>query len=149
MNYAALTRRFAHPGVWGNEQGLTTQQDSGICENTKTHQQLWATLSATLHGMHRRDDQWVTLIGKPAKALIEQLIAAGIRPDRIRRVSAPDQETVVWATEQALLINNSQLVIAWIGDCQGRDKKRLELAARASQARSFLFSSTSYENPVH
>ncbi|TRW49006.1 hypothetical protein FM042_08480 [Aliidiomarina halalkaliphila] len=143
MNYSALTRRFPHPGVWGHETKPSTSV--AVCEQPTLQQHLWVTLSA----LRKRDDQWVTLIGKPAKAFIEQLIAAGIRPDRIRRVSASDQDTALWATEQALLINNSQIVIAWVGDCHGRDKKRLELAAKASQAQSFFISSESYENPLH
>ncbi|WP_194756147.1 hypothetical protein [Aliidiomarina indica] len=143
MNYSALTRRFSHPGIWGHETAPAELRTGA--EQPSMQQQLWVTLST----MRKRDDQWVTLIGKPAKEFIEQLVAAGINPDRIRRVSVSDQDTALWATEQALLINNSQLVIAWVGDCQGRDKKRLELAARASQAQSFFISSASSEDPLH
>ena len=52
--------------------------------------------------MRKRDDQWVTVIGKAPKTLIAQLIAAGIRPDRIRRVNTSDQTTALWATEASI-----------------------------------------------
>lgn|SRR5690554_199153 len=140
MNYSTLTRRFSHPGIWGNEK--TTQS---TVHSANLHQQLWVTLST----MRKRDDQWVTVIGKAPKTLIAQLIAAGIRPDRIRRVNTSDQTTALWATEQALLINNSQLVIAWLKPCEGRERQRLQLAAKASQALNFIFDSSEKQNAVH
>lgn len=132
MNYSSLARKYAHPGVWGNEN--TTTECVNVSERTM-HQQLWAALST----MRKRDDQWVTVIGKPPRTLIAQLIAAGIRPDRIRKVSTSNSETALWATEQALLIDNSQLVIAWLTPYSGRDKQRIQLAAKASKALNFIF----------
>lgn len=140
MNYSTLTRRFAHPGIWGHE----TINETNVHEHN-LHQQLWVTLST----MRKRDDQWVTVIGKAPRTLIAQLIAAGIRPDRIRRVNTSDQTTALWATEQALLINNSQLVIAWLKPCEGRERQRLQLAAKASQAVSFIFNQTQHPSAVH
>ena len=58
MNYSTLTRRFAHPGIWGHE----TINDSNVREHN-LYQQLWVTLST----MRKRDDQWVTVIGKAPK----------------------------------------------------------------------------------
>lgn len=142
MNFSSLTRKYAHPGIWGNEN---TQSDTVKFNSQNMHQQLWATLST----MRKRDDQWVTVIGNPPKTLVAQLIAAGIRPDRIRKVSTNQQEKALWATEQALLINNSQLVIAWLQPYSGRDKQRLALAAKASKALNFIFTSTSFSSAVH
>lgn len=149
MNYTALTRRFAHPGIWGHEQGNLVKPTMLDQQSNTSDQELWESLCTSLDGLQGRDDQWVTVVGTPGKALIEQLIAAGIRPDRIRRVAVNNHEEAVWATEQALLINNSQLVIAWIGDCQGRDKQRIELAARVSQARSILFTAKNHKIAMH
>ncbi len=142
MNHSSVSRCYAHPGVWGHED-INSHQNLGAEQNL--HSQLWVTLNT----MSKRDDQWITVIGKAPRTLIAQLIASGVRPDRIRRVNTTSNEAALWATEQALLINNSQLVIAWLNPCAGREKQRLQLVAKASQAISFLFTPDNFPTAIH
>lgn len=108
-----------------------------------------AQFLAALSQLPECSDQWVTIIGKPPQEALQQLVAAGISLDRIRCIASTDSETACWATEQALLLNNSQVVLAWLGPVAGREQQRLRLAARASQAVSFLFTHTSDQTSLH
>lgn len=139
MNHSVLAKKIEHPGLWGNEPTVKPQQH--IAEET----QLWAAISS----MRQQANQWVTLIGKPSREFLQQLEAAGIPTGRIRCVTSNSPETAVWATEQALLLDNSQLVIAWLNDISTRDQKRLQLAARNSKSVNFLFTNSDTFHPLH
>ncbi|MCC5855213.1 MAG: hypothetical protein JJU10_05965 [Idiomarina sp.] len=143
MNYSSLNKRLRHPGLWGHEGEQTTAQAETL--NAASSEQVWATISSMRH----QDNQWVTVIGKPSMTFLRQLESAGISKTRIRCINPQDADTAVWATEQALLLNNSQLIIAWLGNCSPRDQKRLALAARNSQSIHFVFTEPTKNPPLH
>lgn len=138
-------RRHAHPGVWS----LPSELESPSAADKL---QLDDVLSALKAG--RTDtSKWVTIIGNPVemnqKQLATLLQSAGIDESRVRWIRTRDTDTAVWATEQALLLNNSAVVLSWLGDCVGRNFRRAHLAAKVSQATSFLFTDPSLQTPLH
>jgi|SRR5690554_802653 len=141
MKYSLLNKHLVHPGLWGHES-VSAKKVQGSELNTD---QLWAAISSMRH----QDNQWVTLIGRPSADFLTQLASVGINKERIRCITPSSTETAVWATEQALLLNNSQLVIAWLGQCSPREEKRLQLVARNSKSLNFLFTSPVQNPPLH
>ncbi len=140
MKHSMLNKRPGHPGLWGHESVESTTNTSAL--NTD---QLWATLSSMRH----QDNQWVTLIGRPSAEFLSQLASVGINKERIRCIIPSSKESAVWAAEQALLLNNSQLVIAWLGNCSPREQKRLQLVARNSKSINFVFTTPIQNPPLH
>lgn len=140
MKHSMLNKHRVHPGLWGHEP--VTEK---LAENGLSTDHLWATVSSMRH----QENQWVTLIGKPSAEFLNQLASVGINKDRIRCIMPSSTETAVWATEQSLLLNNSQLVIAWLGHCSPREQKRLQLVARNSKSINFLFTSPEQNPPLH
>lgn len=160
MNHTPIGKRIAHPGLWGHEEQLsassTAEQDQHANERVQatveaisTSDTLIAQLWATISTMRHQTNQWVTLIGKPSAQFLQQLVAAGIQKERIRCILPSGHDASAWAAEQALLLNNSQLVIAWLGKCSVRDQKRLQLAARRSDSINFLFTESNENTPLH
>ncbi|MCO4322228.1 hypothetical protein [Aliidiomarina quisquiliarum] len=141
MKHSVLNKRLGHPGLWGHE---SVEAKKATIPELNTDQ-LWATVSSMRH----QDNQWVTLIGRPSADFLTQLASAGINKERIRCITPSSTETAVWATEQALLLNNSQLVIAWLGHCSPREEKRLQLVSRNSKSVNFLFTSPLQNPPLH
>lgn len=139
MNHTLSLKKLAHPGLWGHEQTANPNLQA------PAEAQLWAAIST----MRQQPKQWVTLIGKPSRSFLDQLTAAGIPSERIRCITSSCVDTAVWATEQALLLNNSQLVIAWLSEVSQRDQKRLQLAARNSTSINFLFTNSDTIQPLH
>ncbi|CUS47586.1 MAG: toxin-antitoxin ssytem toxin component [Idiomarinaceae bacterium HL-53] len=139
MNSTLSLKKISHPGLWGHEQTTNSRAE------LSAEPQLWAAIST----MRQQPKQWVTLIGKPSPAFLAQLTAAGIPSERIRCITSSCLDTAVWATEQALLLNNSQLVIAWLSELGARDRKRLQLAARNSTSINFLFTNSDTIQPLH
>lgn len=162
MNYSKLARLPEHPGMWGHESTVQTGNEAvGATEETEGNAekaaltekdimamkeaQLWQTLTH----MTKRQDQWVTIIGRPPRALLEQMMATGLNPKQIRIIHTHDHEKALWATEQALLLDNSQLIISWLGQCSVRETRRLELASKACKAPNFLFTQVSTTPHLH
>jgi len=142
MNHSTLRKRIAHPGLWGHEAQL---ENASQVECEPLVEQLWATLSSMRH----QQNQWVTLIGKPSPVFVQQLLAARIQKERIHCILPSSPGAAVRACEQALLLNNSQIVIAWVANCSERDQKRLQLAARSSKSVNFLFTANTQNIPLH
>ncbi|RTE86474.1 MULTISPECIES: hypothetical protein [Gammaproteobacteria] len=139
MKHSLVSKKISHPGLWGHES--SAKQAQAVNQES----QLWAAVST----MRQQPNQWVTLIGKPSREFLQQLEIAGIPTGRIRCITSNSIETAVWATEQALLLDNSQLVIAWLNNVSERDQKRLQLAARNSQSINFLFTNPTSIQPLH
>jgi cell division inhibitor SulA len=138
-------RRHMHPGVWSLPSELAAP-------SAADQLQLDDVLSALRAG--RADtSKWVTIIGNPAdmnqKQVASLLQRAGVDDSRVRWIRSRDMDTAVWATEQALLLNNSTVVLSWLGNCVGRNLQRAHLAAKVSQATSFLFTDHSSQPPLH
>lgn len=141
MKFFLSNKQRLHPGMWGHEP--TPAKITASYEEAS--QQLWAAVSSMRH----QDNQWVTLIGRPSTEFLEQLKRAGIHKERIRCIAPNSTETALWATEQALLLNNSQLVIAWLPHCSERDEKRLQLVANNSKSLSFVFTNSEANPQLH
>lgn len=140
MKFSHINKRPVHPGLWGHEPAPVAASHYFSCP-----EQLWTTLSSLNH----EENQWVTLIGKPSHEFLTQLTRAGISKERIRCITPHSADTALWATEQALLLNNSQIVIAWLTSCSTREQKRLQLVARNSHSIPFLFLATEQASPLH
>lgn len=139
-------RRHAHPGVWSlpaTELQVPSETDQLQLDDVVT----------ALKAGRADASKWVTIIGNPAEMNQKQVAAllqsAGIEENRVRWIRTRDMDTAVWATEQALLLNNSAVVLSWLGNCVGRNLQRAHLAAKVSQATSFLFTDPSLHAPLH
>ena len=141
MKFFLSNKQRLLPNMWDHEPTLMKTTTS----YQEASQQLWATVSSMRH----QDNQWVTLIGRPSAEFLEQLKRAGIQKERIRCIAPNSTETALWATEQALLLNNSQLVIAWLPHCSKRDERRLQLLANNSKSISFVFTNTNETTQLH
>ncbi|RUO30704.1 hypothetical protein CWE12_05525 [Aliidiomarina sedimenti] len=117
-----------------------------------------ATLFQQSAVLAEQSGKWITLIGMPddvdhasgMQKQIESLLnKAGIALHKVRWIRSTDAENKAWATEQALLLDNSALVVAWLGQCEWRDLKRLQLARKHSQAQSWLSTSACVPTPLH
>lgn len=143
------SRRISHPGLWSDDHA--TQISARI--NWHPEQEKLQQMLQTISTLPQASDKWVTIIGTPtqltSKDFLHQLETAGIARHRIRWIRTRDEDTAVWAAEQAMLLNNSELVIAWLGQCQGRNLQRASLAARVSHASTFIFTAHDSPTPLH
>jgi cell division inhibitor SulA len=91
--------------------------------------------------------RWIVLVGAPKQGLKTLLEKHGIDSGHVLLVHPKDQVDALWAMEQALMSGNSSAVLGWPGDIDDRDLKRLQLAAKRTNALTFLFKSTLNTDP--
>ncbi|MCC5878932.1 MAG: hypothetical protein JJU03_03425 [Idiomarina sp.] len=167
------SKQHRHPGLWSvpTEAAFATisnfpQQPNAqrpaptleLCaasEFSDRHQQVAEVTTALKNCANDTDmaGHWVTIIGQPntiSSAELTQLIDhCGVPAHRVRWLRPSDSENRAWAAEQALLLGNSALIIAWLGQCHSRDAQRLQLARRHTQANTLLYSENPEKTPLH
>lgn len=88
-----------------------------------------------------RAGRWVALIAPPHVPYAPALAAHGVELSRLILVRAADAGERFWACEQALRHPGCGAVLAWADRAPERALKRLQLAAEAGSAITFLFRS--------
>lgn len=165
MNSA--NKQHRHPGLWtlpshanaksANDVQFAAQRQADFTTLTSTASNLMANqLAAAFTACvsdHQLTTRWVTIIGQPDSLSSTHLAAliknSGLPAHRVRWLRPNDNESKAWAAEQALLLDNSALIIAWLGQCQPRDAQRLHLARRHTQANTLLFNDSAEKTPLH
>ncbi|MBW8191232.1 hypothetical protein K0504_09305 [Neiella marina] len=161
MKHVVQTK-LKHPGVWqvaplaqpkvclktGNDL-LNQQLNAGgwqsevIYEMSPSHQnQLLKTLEPVLSELSQ-GTQWLILLNPPKSALDALADMAGVNQARLLIVHGKEDFDSLWAAEQALAKNNAAGILTWAKELTARDIKRLKLAARGTNALSFVFPQTS------
>ena len=149
-------KQHRHPGLWSVPQqrrySETVDHSCGHSAELEL-QQLSQTLDKSQQAHAEHHYGWITLVGQPSHLshhqVLQQLDAWGFNPRQIRWVRPGDSESCAWAVEQACLLNNSCLVIAWLHSCQPRDALRLQLARRHTRAHVAIFMQRSEITPLH
>lgn len=96
-----------------------------------------------------RTTQWVTVIGG-SRAIVQQLVDAGVSRGKIRWVAGRDAEQREWATEQALLAGTSSVVLSFLDHYSSpRVHQRFKMASKVSQTHSFVFRTPPSQSPLH
>lgn len=161
-------KQHRHPGIWSLPQkseyvsdiSLNNELTDGLSSshpssNEPVSSELEQLAEALQHSQQQGQShqRWVTLIGQPKSArctdvlrLLDQL---GIEPQYVRWIRPTDSESCAWAAEQACLLDNSSVVVAWLQDCLPRDAKRLQLVRRHTQADVLLFQQRTEKTPLH
>lgn len=85
--------------------------------------------------------RWIVLVGAPKQGLKRLLEKHGIDSKNVLLVHPNEQVDTLWAMEQALMSGNSCAVLGWPSEVNNRDLKRLQLAAKRTNALTFLFKS--------
>jgi hypothetical protein len=82
---------------------------------------------------------WIAWVSPPFLPYAPALAAAGVDLARVLLVRAPDDAGSLWAAEQCLQSGACQAVLAWTKRADGRQLRRLQLAAERGQAPLLLF----------
>lgn len=96
-----------------------------------------------LAGLTRRDD-WVAFVAPPHVPYAPGLAQAGLRLERLLVVRADPGRPAAWAAEQGLRAGSLAALCWWPGRPEdrrldGRDLRRLQLAAESGDCLGFLF----------
>ncbi|MBA3988150.1 hypothetical protein [Aliidiomarina maris] len=132
-------KQHRHPGLW-----TLPNQAPHFCANSDSFdtQGLLSALSdvSTQFEQHQR---WVTLIGQPSNTsvshVLHMLAQAGVNLRHVRWIRPSDAASKAFAAEQAMLLDNSALVVAWLDQCVQRDALRLQLARKHTQAKVMIY----------
>ena len=150
-----------HPGLWSLPQKVacsSSEELSSVIANSESElAQRQHLLKHVLRQAQRQakqsEQRWVTLVGQPHSmnsADIRRLLKqAGVHPQQVRWIRSLDNESCAWAAEQACLLDNSCVIIAWLQDCLPRDALRLQLARRHTQANVLIFQQNILKTPLH
>ncbi|NRA53858.1 MAG: cell division protein [Gammaproteobacteria bacterium] len=87
--------------------------------------------------------RWIVLIGAQKNEIKQLLSEYGIASNKVLLVHPKDQIDALWAMEQALMSGTSSAVLGWPGAIDERDIRRLQIAAKRSQALAFVFKQAS------
>lgn len=140
-----------HPGLWSIPQPIVSAQTESNAQSTENF------FNELQHAVqHYPQDKWITLIGTPplhadinSRQMQQWIHANGLNPHRIRWIKVKDAQSRIWATEQALLLDNSALIVAWLGQCSSREQQRLLLATKHTAAKTFLYHQAEFSSPLH
>lgn len=166
MNSA--NKQHRHPGLWSLPVNSGRQDIAEFPQLVAPNQPQYSGIETSAESILPRqlaeaftrcanDNQltgrWVTIIGHPCSMSATQLAslidASGLPAHRVRWLRPGDSDSKAWATEQALLLDNSALIIAWLGQCHSRDARRLHLARRHTRANTLLFTEPAEKTPLH
>lgn len=101
---------------------------------------LFMPLLARLCGNQRdRAAGWIAWLSPPFLPYAPALAAAGLELGRVLLVRARDDADTLWAAEQALQSGSCRAVLAWVRRADGRQLRRLQLAAERGRAPLVLF----------
>lgn len=160
MNTPNKQKQHRHPGLWSvpsrSASGLKNFEPSEASFDYGRFAEVIELLQQVASpGL--TPGRWVTLIGQPqvfeqshksSIQVIERLLQqAGIDKCQVRWIRPNDDDSTVWAAEQALLLDNSSVVIAWLGECSARDWQRLLLSSKRSGIKSLLYGQATRSSP--
>lgn len=101
---------------------------------------LFMPLLARLSGDRRAHAAgWIAWISPPFLPYAPALAAAGLELGRLLLVQARDDADALWAAEQALRSGGCRAVLAWVKHADGRQLRRLQLAAESGRLPLILF----------
>jgi cell division inhibitor SulA/protein ImuA len=86
-----------------------------------------------------QEGRWIAWIDPPHLPYAPALAALGVRLSRVLLVRSASVSDRLWAVEQALGSGACGAVLSWIGECEDRRLRRLQLAAERGGAWGFLF----------
>lgn len=157
-------KQHRHPGLWSLPQRESKPISTALTRAANVQPLLakqanWNELAqlrqlfASAKPATAQKNRWITLIGQPSDMSIadirDAIHHAGIDAETVRWIRPSDNESKAWAAEQACLLDNSAVVIAWLGECQQRDTLRLQLARKHTQAQVLLLHSFANTTPLH
>lgn len=148
--YQSIT--INHPGLWGHEKIAAALTEQATPTQASTTEALWQSLekiSQQYKCGQLTDNQWITIVGKPSTQFLSQLRTLTLPSTLVRIIVPRSDEEALWATEQALLLGNSQLVVACVNFPHSRAQKRLSLIGNQSRIPYFVFSTTGQQAPLH
>ena len=100
---------------------------------------VWQLLVPTLARLVREGVGPVVLVGAPCEPFGPGLQAAGLPAERLLCVRAKQPAARLWASEQALRCAEVVAVLAWLGQAQSAELRRLHLAAQRHGRLLFVF----------
>lgn len=101
---------------------------------------LFMPLLARLSSEQReRAAGWIAWISPPFLPYAPALAAAGLELGRVLLVRARDDVDTLWAAEQALQSGSCRAVLAWVKRADGRQLRRLQLAAERGRTPLVMF----------
>jgi len=86
-----------------------------------------------------QDERWIAWIAPPLIPFAPALTAHGLNLERILWVRTTHPKESLWALEQALRSGACAAVLGWLGHCNSRSLRRLQLAAEHGEALAFLY----------
>lgn len=86
-----------------------------------------------------RGGRWIAWIDPPYLLYAPALAALGVEASRVLVVGAWTGRDRLWAAEQCLRSGACGAVLAWLGECDERSLRRLQLAAERGGCLGFLF----------
>lgn len=173
MNTSAKNHR--HPGLWSLPSGKHTHnQPYAECTHEFEHQFKNESVNVVsadvsqkyqdieqLHSVLQKastqpvqSDKWITLIGQPSCSMARQIVENTLKNHniplhKVRWIRSKNVANNAWAAEQALLLDNSAVVFGWLGQCEWRDLKRLQLATKHTQALCWFSTFGAGQAPLH
>lgn len=139
------TIRGQHPGLWQAATQFENPEQGSLFDEEGNHSQQTISRVAAMLCDSRR---WVTVVGA-TRAIVQQLVNAGVPRERIRWIHARDHAQREWATEQALLAGNSEIVLGWFKPTSQLSEKRLRWALKASNTKGLLFDDSALAVDLH
>lgn len=96
-------------------------------------------LQSLLATRHNQQQNHLVLIAPPLNINAEMLASAGIALSRVLIIQTKTVQESLWAAEQCLKSGCCHSVISWLKQVEVHQVKRLQLAAKQSQALHILF----------
>jgi cell division inhibitor SulA/protein ImuA len=155
----ALAALLQEPGLWRGEPGrgardvLPTGFDAlgcllpgggwplGVLTELLLSREGAGELQLLMPGLARltREGRQIVWIDPPHLPYAPALTALGIRLSRMLLVRSASVSDRLWAVEQALGAGACGAVLTWLGECEDRKLRRLQLAAERGGAWGILF----------
>lgn len=88
-----------------------------------------------------RDARWLALVAPPYLPYAPALTQAGVQLAYVLQIRPRARADILWALEQTLRSGSCGAVLAWLSDVDGKQLRRLQLAAEAGNSTGFLFRS--------
>lgn len=115
----------------------------GIVELLHDHQGIGELrlLSPALAHLSRQQSRWLLWVAPPHVPYAPALTHAGIDLSRVLVVRPGKRQDVLWVLEKALVSNSCSMVLAWPGNIQSKEVRRLQVASREGNCLGILFRS--------
>lgn len=86
-----------------------------------------------------QEQRWLALVAPPYLPYAPALAQAGVQLRYLMQIHPRDRADVLWAVEQALRSGSCGAVLTWLSQLDGKQLRRLQLAAEAGNSTGFLF----------